>query len=114
LGSSRQSVSGLVKRVAADNWQSADAYEGYVGRWSRLVAREFLGWLDVGPGRFWLDVGSGTGALGDAMVGQSRPGMVLGRSIAHLLPAGVMAEPGHRPCGRGWCNPCRAAASMWR
>ena len=80
-----------VQRVpaAADNWQGADAYEGYVGRWSRLVAREFLDWLDVGPGRFWLDVGSGTGALGDAITGHSRPGMVLAidRSLAYLVLA---------------------------
>ena len=26
-------------------WASGDAYEPYVGRWSRLVAREFLAWL---------------------------------------------------------------------
>ena len=26
-----------------------DAYEPYVGRWSRLVAREFVGWLNVPP-----------------------------------------------------------------
>ena len=25
-----------------DAWDSGDAYEPYVGRWSRLVAREFL------------------------------------------------------------------------
>ena len=33
-----------------DAWDSGDAYEPYVGRWSRLVAREFLGWLAVPPG----------------------------------------------------------------
>jgi hypothetical protein len=26
-----------------DRWASGDLYEPYVGRWSRLVAREFLG-----------------------------------------------------------------------
>ena len=49
--------------TAADVWASGEAYEPYVGRWSRLVAREFLAWLDVPPGRAWLDVGCGTGAL---------------------------------------------------
>ena len=29
-----------------DRWSSGDLYEPYVGRWSRLVAREFLDWLD--------------------------------------------------------------------
>ena len=31
-------------------WTSADAYERYVGRWSRRVAPPFLSWLDVAPG----------------------------------------------------------------
>ena len=44
-------------------WGRGEAYERYVGRWSRLVAREFLAWLDVPPGGRWLDVGCGTGAL---------------------------------------------------
>jgi hypothetical protein len=32
-------------------WGSGTAYEPYVGRWSLPVAREFLGWLAVPPGR---------------------------------------------------------------
>lgn len=42
-----------------DRWDSADAYEPYVGRWSRLVGREFVQWLAVPPGSRWLDVGCG-------------------------------------------------------
>ena len=30
-----------------DRWDSADVYEPYVGRWGRLVAREFVQWLAV-------------------------------------------------------------------
>ena len=30
-----------------DVWASGDAYEPYVGRWSRLVAREFVAWLGL-------------------------------------------------------------------
>ena len=44
-------------------WAAGDLYEPYVGRWSRLVAREFLGWLAVPAQTEWLDVGCGTGAL---------------------------------------------------
>ena len=33
-----------------DAWDSGDAYEPYVGRWSRLVAREFLEWLAMPTG----------------------------------------------------------------
>jgi SAM-dependent methyltransferase len=28
-----------------DNWANGDLYEGYMGRWSRRVAREFIKWL---------------------------------------------------------------------
>jgi hypothetical protein len=42
---------------------SGDVYEPYVGRWSRLVAPEFLAWLDAPSELAWLDVGCGTGAL---------------------------------------------------
>ncbi len=49
--------------IATDVWASGEGYESYVGRWSRLVAQEFLRWLDVPRGARWLDVGCGTGAL---------------------------------------------------
>jgi SAM-dependent methyltransferase len=61
-----------------DTWDSGDAYEPYVGRWSRLVAREFLGWLDVPPGGRWLDVGCGTGALAGTILALAAPREVLG------------------------------------
>lgn len=44
-------------------WEAADAYEAYVGRWSRVAARELVSWLAVPAGRSWLDVGCGPGAL---------------------------------------------------
>lgn len=50
-------------------WSSGAAYEPYVGRWSRLVAVEFLRWLEAPSGPDWLDVGCGTGALCEASLG---------------------------------------------
>jgi SAM-dependent methyltransferase len=50
-----------------------DLYEPYVGRWSRLVAREFLAWLAVPEGMEWLDVGCGTGALSQTILERQRP-----------------------------------------
>jgi len=44
-------------------WSAADAYERYMGRWSRAIGRDFLVWLDLPSGLRWLDVGCGTGAL---------------------------------------------------
>jgi SAM-dependent methyltransferase len=62
----------------ADVWASGDAYEPYVGRWSRAVARQFLTWLGVPPGGRWLDVGCGTGALSGAILEVADPFEVVG------------------------------------
>lgn len=61
-----------------DAWNSGAAYEPYIGRWSRLVARAFLAWLAVPPGRRWLDVGCGTGALCATILGAAEPSTVTG------------------------------------
>jgi SAM-dependent methyltransferase len=60
-----------------DNWAAGDAYEGYMGRWSRLLARSFLKWLQVSPGAKWLDVGCGTGALTSAICELGEPASIL-------------------------------------
>ena len=61
-----------------DRWNSGAAYEAYVGRWSRLVAREFLTWLNVPPGSRWLDVGCGTGMLSRSILQWADPSSVRG------------------------------------
>ena len=61
-----------------DTWASGDAYEPYVGRWSRLVARDFLDWLGVAPGSRWLDVGCGTGALSQTILQAAAAAQVKG------------------------------------
>jgi SAM-dependent methyltransferase len=61
-----------------DVWASGDAYEPYVGRWSRLVAREFLAWLARPHGLRWLDVGAGTGALSQVILDTAAPAEVVG------------------------------------
>lgn len=62
----------------SDSWANAEAYESYVGRWSRLVAREFFAWLAVPAGSHWLDVGCGTGALTETILQQEQPAAVMG------------------------------------
>ncbi len=64
----------MVKEV----WAVGDAYEAYVGRWSRLVAEAFLRWLGVPPGQDWLDVGCGTGALTATVLAVAGPATVTG------------------------------------
>ena len=61
-----------------DTFDVGEAYEPYIGRWSRLVAREFLAWLAVPPGRRWLDVGCGTGALSGTILELAEPAGVVG------------------------------------
>jgi SAM-dependent methyltransferase len=59
-------------------WASGASYEPYVGRWSRLVAGEFIDWLSVPPGARWLDVGCGTGAVTSNILSRARPSSVVG------------------------------------
>ena len=61
-----------------ETWASGVAYEPYVGRWSRPVAREFLNWLNVSAKSRWLDVGCGTGALSQTVLDSTAPGTVKG------------------------------------
>ena len=68
----------MTANISTDNWQRGNVYDSYVGRWSRRVAPEFLAWLEVAPGRRWLDVGCGTGALCGAILDGTRPSSVTG------------------------------------
>jgi trans-aconitate methyltransferase len=60
-----------------DSWQSGNAYEKFMGRWSHLVARQFLAWLNVPPHRRWLDVGCGPGTLTKLVVAGYQPEKVV-------------------------------------
>ncbi|HJQ55406.1 MAG TPA: class I SAM-dependent methyltransferase [Vineibacter sp.] len=65
-----------------DAWQAGDNYDAYMGRWSRRVAPRFLDWLAVAPGRDWLEIGCGTGALSGAILAQCEP-----RSLMAIDPS---------------------------
>ena len=64
--------------MTQDVWASGEAYEAYVGRWSRAVAARFVGWLAVPVGRRWLDVGCGTGALTATVLSAAGPAEIVG------------------------------------
>jgi SAM-dependent methyltransferase len=53
-------------------------YYLYVGRWSRMVADIFIDWLDIPTGSKWLDVGTGTGIVVEAIFAQTNPTKVIG------------------------------------
>ncbi len=85
-----------------DRWTAGELYEPYVGRWSRLVAPEFLRWLSAGSGKDWIDVGCGTGVLTKAIVEQEAPRSVIGvepsdfieYAIEHIRGDGVSFRKG--------------------
>jgi SAM-dependent methyltransferase len=55
-----------------------EAYEHYVGRWSRPVGQMFLDWLDLPRDLCWVDVGCGTGALTDMILDTAAPNREIG------------------------------------
>ncbi|MFD3556325.1 class I SAM-dependent methyltransferase [Streptomyces goshikiensis] len=59
-------------------WAAGEAYEPYVGRWSRLVAAEFVRRLAAAPGGSWRDIGCGTGAVARAVLDAAAPRRVIG------------------------------------
>lgn len=51
----------------AKMFSAGDGYERFMGRWSRLLAVEFVAFAGVQDGHRVLDVGTGTGALATAL-----------------------------------------------
>lgn len=64
--------------VPRDAWSSAELYEPFMGRWSRLLATAVVSWLDPPPGLRWSDVGCGTGALSEAVMAAAAPASLVG------------------------------------
>lgn len=62
----------------SSQWASGEAYQRYMGRWSRLVAGRFLEWLSPHAGGRWLDVGCGAGALTATILANAEPDAVFG------------------------------------
>ena len=86
----------MTSTVPRDHWDAGDAYDRFMGRWSRLVARQFVTWLAVAPGAAWLDVGCGTGNLLNAIHEMSEPGSLSGvdPSPGFLATAAAHLPPG--------------------
>ena len=69
-------------------WGGGDAYERYMGRWSRKVAPIFTDWIGVSPGADWMDIGCGTGVLTSVVLDTCAPSRVTGiDSAANFLDA---------------------------
>lgn len=61
-----------------DMFADADAYERFMGRWSRMLAPQLVDFTDVPDRGRILDVGSGTGALAFALAERKPRSHVLG------------------------------------
>jgi len=72
---------------ASDKWVAGDAYETYMGRWSRPLARIFVKWLHAEPSAHWLEFGCGTGALTSAICDLCEP-----ESVVACDPSGPFLE----------------------
>lgn len=61
-------------KVAFDD---PDAYDRYMGKWSRVVGKKFLAWIDAPKNAYWLDVGCGTGAFTELILKNCAPEKVV-------------------------------------
>jgi len=68
-------------------FDDGDAYERYMGRWSRAAGTVFLDWLTPPQGARWLDVGCGTGAFTQLVLDNGAPG-----AIVAIDPAAAQIE----------------------
>jgi SAM-dependent methyltransferase len=65
-----------------DTFSNAKSYESHAGRWSHLVAQQFIPWMDIAPGLVWLDVGAGTGILTEVILQKASPAKVVGVDLS--------------------------------
>jgi SAM-dependent methyltransferase len=63
--------------ASGDKWETGAAYEAYMGRWSRPLARVFVEWLHPIPSAHWLEVGCGTGALTSTICDLCEPASII-------------------------------------
>ena len=64
--------------MTTDRWTSGADYDRWMGRWSLLLAHEFLSWLIVPSGLDWLDVCCGSGVVTQTILDRASPNAVTG------------------------------------
>jgi ubiquinone/menaquinone biosynthesis C-methylase UbiE len=85
--------------VADQLFSDGEIYERLMGRWSRLVGKTFLAWLDAPKNLQWLDVGCGNGAFTEELIAQCAPATVVAidpsddqLAYARKLPGAKIAD----------------------
>lgn len=79
--------------VNLDKWTSGSAYDQWMGRWSRLLAEQFLEWLEIPSGARWLDVCCGSGIVTELIAERCSPMSVVAIDAA---PAQIEFAREHR------------------
>ena len=60
----------IIRSMTTDRWNSGADYDQWMGRWSRMLAKECLKWLNIPPGLRRIDVCCGSGVV---IAGMSPP-----------------------------------------
>jgi hypothetical protein len=81
-----------VQQDKHDIWAVGNAYKPYVGCWSRVVAKAFVGWLGLEGGR-WLDVGCGTGALSQTILAVAQLSQLFTAAGLHAVEVQAIDVP---------------------
>jgi SAM-dependent methyltransferase len=68
--------------LVTDRWTSGAAYDLWMGRWSRLLAHEFMTWLDLPAGLQWLDVCCGSGVMSEVIAERNAPKSTVGVDVS--------------------------------
>ena len=63
---------------AALTFADSEAYERFMGQWSRAAGAPFLEWISAPRGLNWLDVGCGTGVFTELILRHCAPAAVFG------------------------------------
>lgn len=91
-------MSGVVAEEAPQQkpgmFSEAEAYERFMGRWSRALATRLVVFAGVRNGETVLDVGSGTGALAAAIVAAAPDSRVIGVDVSSAYVAFAQGRAG--------------------
>jgi ubiquinone/menaquinone biosynthesis C-methylase UbiE len=79
--------------IAPEQFTDGEAYERLMGRWSRVVGRQFLNWIMIPPGKAWLDLGCGNGAFTEEICAFAQPSSVVGIDPAEAQLAFARTRP---------------------
>jgi SAM-dependent methyltransferase len=72
------------------------AYEQRMGVWSRLAGHIFVDWLALHSGLRWVDIGCGSGAFTEVIIGQCSPAEVQGVDLSEAQLAFACSQPALR------------------